>query len=62
MHYEHIYGHQHHCHLRCIECGKIVEFRSREMLIVEQNLARQNDFEVVGHKLEVFGRCPECRK
>ncbi|MCD4754632.1 MAG: transcriptional repressor, partial [Deltaproteobacteria bacterium] len=21
MHYEHIYGHEHHCHLRCIECG-----------------------------------------
>ena len=27
MHYEHIFGHQHHCHLRCVECGQIVEFR-----------------------------------
>ena len=25
-HYEHIYGHEHHEHLVCIGCGKIIEF------------------------------------
>src|SRR3989339_1032456 len=25
-HYEHVYGHEHHEHLVCIKCGKIIEF------------------------------------
>ncbi len=61
MHYEHIYGHRHHCHLRCVECGKIVEFTEESMEALEQKLAGRFDFEISGHKLEMFGRCPACR-
>ena len=28
-HYEHIYGHEHHCHLRCLGCGKTIEFQEK---------------------------------
>ena len=62
MHYEHIYGHQHHCHLRCIECGRIVEFVDKGLTELEKKLARTHDFDITGHKLEVFGRCPRCRE
>jgi len=33
MHYEHIYGHEPHCHLRCIGCKRIEEFRDLETRI-----------------------------
>ena len=61
MHYEHIYGHQHHCHLRCLECGKIIEFVDEALFEIEQKLARIHNFDISGHKLEMFGSCPKCR-
>ena len=35
MHYEHIYGHGHHCHLRCIQCGKVIEFVKQELFEIQ---------------------------
>ena len=61
MHYEHIYGHPHHCHLRCISCGKIIEFRNESIMGLEKELEKQYGFEVIGHKLDVYGRCTKCR-
>jgi len=62
MHYEHVYGHEHHCHLRCLGCRRIVEFRDEAVLQVEERLAVAHDFQVTGHKLEVFGYCAACRE
>jgi len=61
LHYEHIYGHEHHCHLRCIACGITVEFSETSMQEVEKRLAEKYDFQVEGHKLEVFGYCQKCK-
>jgi len=61
FHYEHIYGHEHHCHLRCLKCGKIIEFQEKFLRKLEGKLAEKHDFLVKGHKLEVFGYCPKCK-
>jgi len=61
QHYEQIYGHEHHCHLRCSRCGKTIEFREPFLARLEKRLARQYGFAVSGHKLEVTGLCPKCR-
>ncbi|MBW2069844.1 MAG: transcriptional repressor [Deltaproteobacteria bacterium] len=61
MHYEHIYGHDHHCHLRCLGCDKIVEFIDNSMAVLEEKLGRQYNFLVTAHKLEVYGYCAKCR-
>jgi len=61
LHYEHIYGHEHHCHLRCLNCGKTIEFREKSLKKLESRLAEKYDFLVKGHKLEVFGYCPKCK-
>jgi Fur family transcriptional regulator, ferric uptake regulator len=61
MHYEHIYGHEHHCHLRCLGCGKIVEFRDGAVEEAEKRLGQEHNFEVTGHRLEILGFCPDCR-
>ena len=62
MHYEPIYGQSHHCHLRCIKCGKVIEFVEEELQAIEKRLARKHNFLVVDHRLDVVGYCSECRK
>ena len=61
VHYEHIYGHEHHCHLRCLDCGKIVEFKEKSVLGVEEKVGDRFDFMVTGHKLEIYGYCGKCK-
>lgn len=60
-HYEHIYGHGHHSHLRCLTCGKVLEFEEPVLAQVEQRLAREYGYNIVTHQLEVRGYCPACR-
>lgn len=62
MHYEHTFGHEHHCHLRCTECRRVIEFSDPSLDRIEDKLVREYDFEISGHRLEVFGLCPECRE
>ena len=62
MHYEPIFGQSHHCHLRCIKCGKVVEFVEDELQAIEERLARKHNFLVVDHRLDVIGYCTKCRK
>ncbi len=59
--YEHTYGHEHHCHLRCLRCGQVVEFSEPTLRGVEERLAREMGYLVDGHKLEVLGTCPACQ-
>jgi Fur family ferric uptake transcriptional regulator len=62
MHYEHVYGHEHHCHLRCLGCRKIIEFRNGAMEEVEQRIGQAHHFAITGHKLEIYGYCAECQE
>lgn len=61
MHYEHIYGHGPHCHLRCIKCGKVVEFVDRDLKDIETRIGKENDFQVIDHRLDLTGYCSKCR-
>jgi Fur family ferric uptake transcriptional regulator len=62
MHYEHIYGHPQHCHLRCVQCGRIVEFREDSIAPLTERLAQQYNFDIKGYKLDIIGFCPKCRE
>lgn len=62
MHYEHIYGHEHHCHLRCLSCRKIVEFRDEGVEEAEQRIGQTQGFKTTGHKLEIYGYCAQCQE
>ena len=61
-HYEHIYGHSHHCHLRCLSCGQILEFEAPTLKLLEEQLARAYGYAIKGHQLEVHGLCPACQR
>ncbi len=62
MHYEHIYGHEHHCHLRCQGCHKIEEFQDPRVEDIEKDLEKRFGYKILQHKLDVQGLCPECQK
>lgn len=51
----------HHHHLICSVCDRVIEFDECVLDEIEQTISRHFDFQVHGHLLEVYGRCPECR-
>ena len=62
MYYEHIYGHKHHSHLRCIDCRRIEEFIDPRLKEIEMDMERRFNFKILEHRLEIRGLCPECRE
>lgn len=59
--YEHDYGYPQHDHLHCQACNKLIEFQSEEVLAIREEVGRQHDFRVTGHRLIVTGLCQQCR-
>lgn len=49
-------GHHHH-HLICTECGKTSSLPGCPMSVFS---SLPEDFQVTGHKFEVYGTCKEC--
>jgi Fur family ferric uptake transcriptional regulator len=60
-HYEHIYGHSLHNHLRCLGCGEILEFEEPLLKILEHSLARKYAYRIKAHQWEVQGYCANCQ-
>jgi Fur family ferric uptake transcriptional regulator len=52
----------HHDHLICTGCGRIVEFENERIEDLQRRVARSHGFEVESHKLELYGRCADCRR
>jgi Fur family transcriptional regulator, ferric uptake regulator len=45
----------HHDHLIDLETGKVIEFRNEEIERIQERIARELGFELVGHRLELYG-------
>ncbi len=50
-----------HLHLACFDCGRIEEYASPVFEELKKTIARDNEFEIRVTRLEVGGRCSECR-
>lgn len=61
-HYEHNYKHEHHDHMICSECGRIIEFFSAELEALQDAMAAKHRFQVTQHLLRIIGICAECRR
>ncbi len=55
--YEHTIGHEHHDHIICIDCGRIVEFVVPEIEVHQERIAEENGFKIQAHRLNIFGEC-----
>ncbi len=61
MRYEHLYNHQHHDHLICTECGRLIEFYSEVIERKQDEVAVKYDFQPTRHSLRIWGVCSECK-
>ena len=60
--YEFVVGKQHHEHLICVECGKIIEFNKEEIEQLQEKVCEEYDFTPINHRLEIFGICSDCKE
>ena len=60
--YEIKYGHQHHDHLVCTKCGKLIEAVDPGIEKLQDRLCKKFGFRPKKHRLEIFGICRKCRK
>ncbi len=51
---------EHHDHLVCIRCGKIVEFECEMIEDAQKDIAKRYGFQILRHRHELYGHCPDC--
>ena len=59
--YEHVHGREHHEHMRCIACGRIIEFTDEVLEKQQEKICRRLGFKPVRHSLRIEGICPSCQ-
>lgn len=58
--YEHVHGGQHHDHLVCTGCGRVVEFVSPGIAALQSEICRAHGFVATRHTLQISGLCNQC--
>ena len=53
---------RHHHHLMCLDCSTVVLIAASEIERQIHRMAREADFELLTHHLELIGRCGACRE
>ena len=51
---------QHHDHLICTRCGKILEFENPAIEKLQDEVAESFGFRIHTHRMELYGTCREC--
>ena len=46
---------EHHDHMIDVSSGTVIEFRSAEIEALQERIAREHGFRLVGHRLELYG-------
>jgi len=59
--YESSFRSLHHDHMVCTECGKILEFNHPLIEKYQEEVAKQKNFKITSHKLDLFGLCQDCK-
>ena len=48
---------EHHDHLICVQCGKIIEFVDERIEHLQDLVAEKYGFTITNHKMELYGNC-----
>ncbi len=59
--YEVAWQDEHHDHLICVECEKIIEFEDDAIEELQHKVAANLGFDLLRHKLELYGVCAACQ-
>ncbi|MBW2612365.1 MAG: transcriptional repressor [Deltaproteobacteria bacterium] len=60
--YEHRHLGQHHDHMVCTKCKKIIEFQNDQIENLQVSVTATHGFHMLQHKMEIYGICSECLK
>lgn len=58
--FEHSYKQEHHHHLICTRCRKVIEFTSEAMEKAEEMILEEFGFEMESHQYKIYGVCSDC--
>ena len=50
-----------HYHIICSDCGLMIDFEYEQLTDAEKVAAEFSGFEILNHRLEFYGICPECQ-
>ncbi len=53
---------EHHDHLICTKCNKIVEFVNEKIEKEQEKIAKENNFKLLNHTMYLYGICEDCNK
>ncbi len=59
--FEKTVGTDHHDHMVCIRCRRVIEFESPRIERLQTEVADKYRFQILSHRLEIFGLCNICR-
>lgn len=55
--YEHILGHEHHDHIICNQCKRVIEFTNEKIEHIQSKIAEEHGFSITGHTLTIRADC-----
>lgn len=59
--YEHLFNHEHHDHMVCMQCGQSIEFYNPDLERLQDAASEHLGFKVMDHRLQIYGLCRDCR-
>ena len=60
--YEHRHLGQHHDHMICTKCRKIIEFEEDQLEKLQIQISASHGFHMLQHKMDIYGICSHCLK
>jgi Fur family peroxide stress response transcriptional regulator len=51
-----------HPHLVCVKCRRIMDPELSILGVIPQELGETTGYQIVGHRLDFYGICPQCRE
>lgn len=58
--YERAFEREHHDHLICTTCGRVIEFQFEAIELLQRDIAQRFGFRLTGHVHELLGTCRSC--
>jgi len=58
--YEAAHEDEHHDHLICLNCHKVMEFYRPDLEQLQEEICREQQFKPLHHSLQIFGLCSNC--
>ncbi len=59
-HYEAVRPGEHHDHLICLNCQKVIEFYRQDLEELQESICASHQFQALHHSHQIFGICADC--